>query len=38
LTAMANSIKNENVEVKYAHILAFEENSIRHTQPLQDFQ
>lgn len=38
LTNIANSIKNENVEVKYAHILAIEENSIRHTKPLQDFQ
>lgn len=38
LTSIANSIKSENVEVKYAHILAFEENSIRHTQPLLDFQ
>lgn len=37
LTSLANSIKSENVEVKYAHILAFEENMIRHTQPLQDF-
>jgi len=38
LTSIANSIKNENVDVKYAHILAFEKDSIRHTQPLQDFQ
>jgi hypothetical protein len=37
LTSIANYIKNENVEVKYAHILAFEENSVRHTQPLMDF-
>lgn len=38
LTAIANSIKNENVEVKYGHILSWEGNNIRHTQPLQDFQ
>lgn len=38
LTSIANSIKNENVDVKYAYILAFEEDSIIHTQPLQDFQ
>lgn len=38
LTSIANSIKNENVDMKYAYILAFEEDSIRHTQPLQDFQ
>lgn len=37
LTSIANSIKNENVEVKYAYILAWEGNSVRHTQPLQDF-
>lgn len=38
LTSIANSIKNENVDVKYAYILAFEKDSIRYTQPLQDFQ
>lgn len=38
LTSIANSIKNENVEVKYGHILSWEGNNIRHTQPLQDFQ
>lgn len=37
LNYFAKSIKNENVEVKYANILAFEEDSIKHTQPLQDF-
>jgi hypothetical protein len=37
LTAVANSIKNENVDVKYGHILAWEGNNIRHTQPLQEF-
>lgn len=38
LTSIANSIKNENVEVKYGHILFWEGTNIRHTQPLQDFQ
>ena len=38
LTAIAKSIKNENVDIKYAHILAWEGPNIRHTQPLQDFQ
>lgn len=38
LTYFANSIKNEQVDVKYAHILAFEKDYIRHTQPLQDFK
>lgn len=38
LTYFANSIKNEQVKVKYAHILAFEKDYIRHTQPLQDFK
>lgn len=38
LTAVAKSIKNENVDVKYGHILAWEGTNIRHTQPLQDFQ
>lgn len=38
LTSIANSIKNENVDVKYAYILAFEEDSVRHTQPLQEFK
>ena len=37
LTAVAKSIKNENVEIKYAYILALEGNNIRHTQPLQEF-
>ena len=37
LTYIANSIKNENVEVKYAHILKYEEGMITHTQPLQNF-
>ncbi len=37
LTYFANSIKNENVEVKYANILAWEGEQIRHTQPLQEF-
>jgi uncharacterized repeat protein (TIGR03899 family) len=38
LTSIAKSIKNENVEVKYGYILAWEGNNIRHTQPLQEFQ
>ncbi|MBB6005061.1 DUF2806 domain-containing protein [Arcicella rosea] len=38
LTYYANSIKNENVEVKYAHIFAWEGNSIMHSQPLQEFK
>lgn len=37
LNYFANSIKNENVEVKYANIIAFQGDKIRHTQPLQDF-
>lgn len=37
LTYIANSIKNENIEVQYANILAFEGGNIRHTTPLQDF-
>lgn len=37
LTSIATSIKNENVEVKYGHILFWQGNNIRHTQPLQDF-
>jgi len=38
LAAVANSIKNDNVEVKYGHILSWEGDSIRHSQPLQDFE
>lgn len=38
LEYFAKSIKNENVEVKFAHILSLEKDSIRHTQPLQDFK
>lgn len=38
LTYFANSIKSELVDVKYAQILAWEEKSIRHTQPLQEFK
>ena len=37
LTAVAKSIKSENVDVKYGRILALEGNNIRHTQPLQEF-
>lgn len=38
LTAVVKSIKNENVDVKYAYILAWEGTNVRHTQPLLDFQ
>jgi len=38
LTSIANSIKGENVDMKYAIILVFEGNNIRHTRPLQDFK
>lgn len=38
LTSIATSIKNENVEVKYGHILSWEGSNIRHTQPLKDFK
>lgn len=38
LTYIAKSIKSESVDVKYGHILAWEKDSIRHTQPLQDFE
>lgn len=38
LTEVAKSIKNDNVDVKYGYIISREGNSIRHTQPLQDFQ
>lgn len=38
LEYFANSIKNENVDVKYAHILAWENDNVRHTQPLQEFK
>lgn len=37
LNYFAKSIKNENVEVKYANFIAYEGDYIRHTQPLQDF-
>lgn len=37
LSHIAKSIKNENVEVKYGYILAWEGDSIRHTQPLMEF-
>lgn len=38
LKSVAQSLKSENVEVKYAHILSIDGNSIQHTQPLLDFQ
>lgn len=37
LKYFSNSIKNENIEVKYAYILNWEGTKFRHTQPLQDF-
>lgn len=37
LTAVAKSIKNENVDIKYGYIMAFEGDNIRHSQPLQEF-
>jgi uncharacterized repeat protein (TIGR03899 family) len=37
LTAVAKSIKSENVDIKYGYILAWEGDNIRHTQPLQEF-
>jgi uncharacterized repeat protein (TIGR03899 family) len=38
LTSVAKSIKSENVDVMYGHILAWDGNNIRHTQPLLNFQ
>ena len=38
LTYFANSIKNENVDIKYAYIIAFEGDEITHTQPLLEFK
>lgn len=38
LTYFANSIKNDNVEIKYAYILATEDDYIRHSQPLLEFE
>lgn len=37
LTLFAKSIKRENVEVKYGHIVGRTEGYIDHAQPLQDF-
>lgn len=37
LTYLAKSIKNENVDVKYAFIIGRDGNAIRHTQPKLDF-
>lgn len=37
LSYLANSIKNENVEVQYANVLSIDEENIKHTLPLQDF-
>jgi uncharacterized repeat protein (TIGR03899 family) len=38
LTYFANSIKNENVDIKYAYILAAEDDQITHSQPLLEFK
>jgi uncharacterized repeat protein (TIGR03899 family) len=38
LTYFANSIKNENIDIKYAYIIAFEGDQIRHSQPLLEFK
>lgn len=38
LTYFANSIKNENVDIKYAYILAKENDQITHSQPLLEFK
>ncbi|WP_269224990.1 DUF2806 domain-containing protein [Flavobacterium eburneipallidum] len=38
LTYFANSIKNENVDIKYAYILANENDQITHSQPLLEFK
>jgi hypothetical protein len=37
LTYFANSIKSDNVEVKFAHILGWEGEKFRYAKPLQDF-
>lgn len=37
LAEMVSSIKNNNVSVKYADILALEGDTIRHTLPFKDF-
>lgn len=37
LSYLANSIKNENVDVQYANVLSIDEENINHTFPLQDF-
>jgi len=38
LTSFANSIKSDNVDIKYAHIIAIDGDNISHTNPLQDFK
>lgn len=38
LSAFAKSIQNENVDIKYGHILSREGDMIRHTNPLKDFE
>ena len=36
LSSIAQTIKSENVEVKYSHILGIEGGKISYAQPLQD--
>lgn len=36
LSSIAKSIRNENIEIKYGHILGWDAGSIRHSQPLID--
>jgi uncharacterized repeat protein (TIGR03899 family) len=38
LEYFANSYKSDNVELKYGYILAWEGDSVRYTQPLNDFK
>ena len=38
LEYFASSYKNENFDLKYGYILAWEGDSIRHTQPLNEFK
>ena len=37
LTYIANSIKNENIEVKYGNLLALREDSVEYSLPLRNF-
>jgi uncharacterized repeat protein (TIGR03899 family) len=38
LTYFANSIKNENVDVKYSYVLAWDGDRFQYSQPLQEFK